>query len=99
MSIKKADGNHKAPNKAIPDMNMKADDLLPFGQERVIKETTSHKKKVQDRALKARYQRKTQAGQYLALLSNIGKHRLIRMEEFMTLSKYADKTARIFPPP
>lgn len=68
MSIKHKDGKVKAPNNIMPGVKTKVDNFIPFGQIGYIVDTTSAKRKLHNRALKARYLRKTQDDQYLVLV-------------------------------
>lgn len=60
--IKRLDGKFKAPNDILPCTKMNGRDFLPFGQQGqgYVVETRPLKKKLQERALKARYLRGTQ---------------------------------------
>lgn len=85
--IKTKDGKFKAPNIGIAIGSMKPDTFLRFGQPGFIVDTTTTRQKLQYHALKARYFRSTQAGQYLVLLTATDKTRLIRIDEFLVRSE------------
>lgn len=90
--IKRNDGKFKAPQESIKLRTLKPDIFLPFGKEGLVIDATPMKKKLLDLALKARYLKCTQPGQYLVLLKDTDRTRLIRMEEFLLPSEEASKT-------
>ena len=83
LPIKRSSGHTASPNACIPGEPHSAKHLLPFGQSGYIVDTTPHKKKLEDRALRARYVRSISETQYLVLLPDSGKTRLIRNCEFL----------------
>lgn len=79
--VKQTDGSYKSTNSKIPGKETSTRAFLPFGKHGYVVNTTSRKKKLDDRALKARYLRSTQSGQHLVLIDVTNKTRLIRQED------------------
>eukprot|EP00173_Palmaria_palmata_P000801 Plantae.Rhodophyta-Palmaria_palmata.ctg14030.p1 GENE.Plantae.Rhodophyta-Palmaria_palmata.ctg14030~~Plantae.Rhodophyta-Palmaria_palmata.ctg14030.p1 ORF type:complete len:177 (-),score=4.46 Plantae.Rhodophyta-Palmaria_palmata.ctg14030:290-820(-) len=69
-----------------------ADNFIFFGTTGYTMDTTPADRKLDSRALKARYLRTTQEGQYLVLVVNTKKTPLIRMAEFMLPSASSNRT-------
>lgn len=92
LPIKRNDGGTTIPNSEIKGEPQSAKHLLPFGKHGFVIDTTPKKKKLEDRAPKARYLRAISETQYLVLIPENGTTRLVRSCEFMLK---AEMTRRI----
>lgn len=85
MPIKRQDGSFKALNQKLPCIRLQPKKNLPFGHIGYIVDNKPSKKKLKDRALKARYLKTKKTGQYLVLIISPDNSRLIRVEEFLVV--------------
>eukprot|EP00173_Palmaria_palmata_P001939 Plantae.Rhodophyta-Palmaria_palmata.ctg2169.p1 GENE.Plantae.Rhodophyta-Palmaria_palmata.ctg2169~~Plantae.Rhodophyta-Palmaria_palmata.ctg2169.p1 ORF type:complete len:124 (+),score=2.30 Plantae.Rhodophyta-Palmaria_palmata.ctg2169:736-1107(+) len=87
MPIKRINGKLKAPNDAFPNISFEDSRFLPFEQRGYVLDNTPQKPILNDRAIEARYLRRTQEKQYLVLIVATNKTRLVRQEKFILEGK------------
>lgn len=91
MPIKRQDGSFKALNQDFPCTRLHEKEFLPFEQIGYVVDKKPAKKKLEDLALKERYLRTTQSGQYFILIVSKYKTRSIRVEDFLVAKSASSK--------